>query len=249
MILNLNDHGKNIYHFTSARKALMYILPTMQLKLSSLTELNDPKENQTFGFNDIFSEIEYNFKYFEIRNAFEQYIRNQCKVSCFSGDYMVNANHFKFGFEHPNLWTHYADDYKGVCLVFDKSTILNEANINNINSFHDDVKYSELIIYPQISPDVFTQDINEYLRSYLCSNLSPFFYQKYLNWDNEHENRIVKFGEENKLSIKKSLIGIIIGTYFDSGLNSLLQKLNYQDIWIEQIKIIEGRLLPVLYDF
>ena len=87
-------------------------------------------------------------------------------------------------------------------MVFDKSEIRKEANTNNINSFHDEVKYSEFIIYPQISPDVFKMDLNEYLTNYLCTNVGPFFYQKYLNWNNEHENRIVLIGDDEKTPIK-----------------------------------------------
>ena len=218
--------------------------------MTSLIDLNDPKENQTFGFWNIFSGIEDDFRSLEIRNEFECYINNSWRVACFSEDYLVtNTNHIKLGYDHPNMWAHYADKYKGICLVFDKSELFREANIDNINFFYDEIKYCELIEYPQFNPELFKEKSNIYFTRYLTENLGPFFFQKYLNWDNEHEKRIVHFGDKSMISVKNSFRGIIVGTYFDIALIPLLRIVSNHDLWIEQIKIVDGRLFPIPFEF
>ncbi|MDS1031376.1 hypothetical protein RDV77_01900 [Porphyromonadaceae sp. NP-X] len=36
---------RKLYHFTTTEKAIQYILPFCKLKMNSLGEMNDPKEN------------------------------------------------------------------------------------------------------------------------------------------------------------------------------------------------------------
>ena len=54
----MSNFNQSVYHFTTAPTALMYILPTLNLKLSSLTDVNDPKENKSFGFGSIYEDFE-----------------------------------------------------------------------------------------------------------------------------------------------------------------------------------------------
>lgn len=245
MHLTVEDYDRYLFHFTPSSKALDYILPSMSLKLSPITEMNDPKENKTFGFGDIYTDFEDNFELTKIQNAFEQYLTENCKLACFASDHLLEFNNFvKFGYDHPPMWSHYANKYTGVCLVLDKKKILEL--LDNESFFIKDIKYSHLIKYPSMSPELYEKNSIQYFKKYITENIDSLFFQKFNDWNYEHETRIFHLGDQNYFSIKGALVGIFIGTEFDKKLIDLLINLTSEnDIWIEQIKIKDGRLFPI----
>lgn len=51
MIINVADHKKYLYHYTSAQAAIEYILKGRTLRLSSHSSTNDPKERKGWLFD------------------------------------------------------------------------------------------------------------------------------------------------------------------------------------------------------
>ncbi len=119
---DINDYDKFIYHFTTAEKALLYILPNLRLKLSPYPNTNDPKENKSFAFDDLYKKVD-DFKKAEVQRSFELVLKEYCKVICFSADYEEKGEGkpwYKCDLLHPNVWAHYGDAYKGICLIINK---------------------------------------------------------------------------------------------------------------------------------
>lgn len=88
-----------LYHFTSAVHGIDNIIKK-RLKISLISELNDPFEHMPFALHDK-----------NVRDAIIFVKQNMAKTAgllCFSRNW-----------SNPVQWGHYADRHKGVCLGFD----------------------------------------------------------------------------------------------------------------------------------
>ena len=237
------DYGKNIYHFTRIETALLYILPSHNLKLTSLLESNDPKENRTFGFWSILSEVDMS-KHQTIKHAFQVFLHKNCKHLCFSQDYKKNR-FFVPGFRHPTMWAHYADNSKGVCLVINREKFLLE-NSKLINS---KIKYKSILDFPSIDWRQWEKGENSYLEKFVNKNANKLFFQKHYHWSNEHELKFIEIGQIEYCSIQNSLVGVYLGPDFDSKLNNLiLELMKPYNGQIERLIIEDGEFFasPIL---
>jgi hypothetical protein len=250
MFQDLTDFNQSIYHFTTASTGLMYILPTLNLKLSSIVDVNDPKENKSFGFGSIYTEFEDWHKETWAKITFESFIKKTCKLTCFCGDYTIKENgtdFLKFGFDHPTMWAHYADSYRGMCIVLDEQAFKDQIGIDNDKFFFDSIQYRNIIDFPPIIKNDYDEDRAGYFEKYIKKNHESFFFQKYCHWSHEHEKRLVHIGKQEFISLQNSLKGIYIGPEFDKRLDNLLDLIIKKDIWISQLKIKDGNLFPIDY--
>ena len=88
-----------LYHFMKEEYALKAI-SHKRLKIALLDQLNDP-----FEFVSIQSTDDQVKQVFELTKVD---LSQKCGILCFSRD-----------FKNPLLWSHYSDNHKGVCLVFE----------------------------------------------------------------------------------------------------------------------------------
>jgi hypothetical protein len=182
------DFDKYIYHFTTVEKALLYILPSLKLKLSPYLNTNDPKENKTFGFWNIFENCN-DFKRDEIEKAFKIFLENYCKLICFSLDYTISKNNTDFyisGFNHPTMWAHYGDNYRGICIVLDQN-IFQTDNFQKNDDLFDFVNYESVLKFPSINQDEWKKRQDDYFKEFLIENAKEFFFTKYFHWQSENE--------------------------------------------------------------
>ena len=236
------DYDKYLYHFTTAEKALCYILPSLELKLSSISHTNDPKENKLFGAWDIFEHVP-DFQYIKLDKPFTEFINNKCKVACFSHDYKIRGRNYS-GYDHPAMWAHYANRYSGVCLVFYKRILIKDIALLPDTKYNN-VSYGPSFSYPRIDSNRFQKEGEMYLKKYLLANSKKLFFKKHSHWSHEHEARIFHIGDTTSFSILKSLAGIYIGYDFDTNLIKTLKSLMPNNTCIEKITIDNGRLFPI----
>ena len=207
---------------------------------------NDPKENKTFGFWNIFENCN-DFKRDEIEKAFKIFLENYCKLICFSLDYTISKNNTDFyisGFNHPTMWAHYGDNYRGICIVLDQN-IFQTDNFQKNDDLFDFVNYESVLKFPSINQDEWKKRQDDYFKEFLIENAKEFFFTKYFHWQSENEKRFVHLGSKKYCSIENSIAGVFLGYDFDDNLISLLQKLLPKNTWIEKISIIDGRLFPI----
>lgn len=231
-----------IYHYTSLQKGLEHILKDMKLRLSPLSEVNDPREYQILHpyFPDTDSNKEeenqeYLNKIHEIRDYFDKF-RNNHKVLCFSRDseqLFHVPQHYKRiyrGFNKPTLWSHYADNHTGLCLIFDKDKLIESLN-NNLGSEKEYKIYKHnLINYETLEnhieklgikyEDIIKQGLEEVLDDFISHNLANFLFTKTLDWQVENEFRIMVYTNSDErylyLPVNDSLCGIVMGARLSS---------------------------------
>jgi len=155
------DPCKYVYHFTSANTAAA-ILSTRTVRCSRFCDLNDPKESKNWSINYSARDasIDLATRYdIEINRHFRENVR----VSCFTADSANGAeipphlrstseifrSRSRRGFAHPRMWAMYADNWRGVCFVFDRNLLRDSAmrfaESRSASFLSDIVSYVEIL--------------------------------------------------------------------------------------------------------
>jgi hypothetical protein len=188
----IESQSKLIYKFASVNVFNLRNIILSELYFSSPEKLNDQFEgiikisNPDFtpsklSLNDYIqsNQLEWLYNENEVkRNGFSKFflnswrysLRNRFGISCFS----------KTMFE-PLMWSHYADNYKGFCLVFDKEELFEGLKELGYSTEFHEIDYKNI---PTVS--LFEEDDKFKFKS--DHNL---FKYKSSNWSYEKEVRIV----------------------------------------------------------
>lgn len=181
---------KKLYHFTKFESAIK-IITSRQLWFSNLRRMNDGHENSKIIFGNGIVKIR------EIEKEIYKYqqISLTQDTRCYKG------------FELMQMWGLYADNCRGVCLVFDKDSLIKECTKNGIT-------YSEVRYDYSLSSDFASNAMNvECIPSEIEKNLNTLFYHKSRVWEHEQEFRLIKrCNNDNqlKLNIHDSLKFVIL---------------------------------------
>ena len=108
-------NNEYLYHFTSSEN-LIRILETMSLKLSDFKKLNDLNENNI---------PHYYFINGRRLAQTKNYIKNHCKILCFSQDYLYKHRLLR-GINHPRMWAQYAQNSTGACIIINENLFLKQ---------------------------------------------------------------------------------------------------------------------------
>lgn len=225
-----------LYHYCCLETAKNYILPTNNLLLSNIVNTNDPRENKHFTFRSEskgMTNDEITIKNSEV-NAL---LKKNCKTLCFSQDYKG-----KWGCASSQMWAHYGDKHRGICLELDKKAFIKE-NPHIDWSLFKNVKYVNHKI-PKISDKPNDNPFNQKTINYISAkkagfenyvlnvfrkkHLDYFYFTKNKEWESEREIRIIHFGDDSIkefCSIKGSLRNIHLGIKFDDAELPSIQKL------------------------
>lgn len=225
-----------LYHFTTADTFLNHILESGKLRFSPYFKTNDPKETLPWHFTLSSSYFEKYFKYNEItvdpikkrffdesQHQIQNKIRKNAKIACFSKDHFDKGIKDARGYNHPRMWSQYAENHTGVCLIINKnvfdSSLYNTYQRHKI--FKGEVKYDYTPLNFRIL-DALNIDINEYttndIEELTNTKINEFkdiyFFTKHFDWSNEYEYRYVIIHDSNEYAfvpILEALEGIIFG--------------------------------------
>jgi hypothetical protein len=218
-----------------------------------MTNSNDPREYKKFVFvasywpsNTVYDRINQD----EINSKI---LRDDCKFISFSKLY----NDY-FGFEYSNMWAHYGERHKGICLKIHKEkfereneTIIKRGSINSVTYYELDLSkqfYHPEVQYPQNqSQDAF----KSYLRNeFRHENMEFLYFLKREEWFTEHEVRLVIFSdskEKEYCSIRDSLAGIILGLDYNSKNDHRIYSFS-QDIPFSKMDYTGDRIVEKAYN-
>lgn len=131
--LDLLEPGRFFYHYTTWHAASEHILPTGRLRLSPYELMNDPLEAQPpsigagvtlpSGDDELLSLA--GLKHVEVQEAVAR-IRRHSKLlslavdSPWATEIKGSDRRFGMGWARAPMWQHYADNHRGVCLIFDR---------------------------------------------------------------------------------------------------------------------------------
>jgi len=114
-----------LYHYTTAQTAAYKILTAMMLRMGSFQALNDPREAKTWPFRIYFRSPKSNLRFQStLFDEISTYITSKSLILyCTRDDPTVTEQDddrvLRSGCGHPRMWSQYADNHKGVCLVLD----------------------------------------------------------------------------------------------------------------------------------
>lgn len=232
--------NRNLYHFTSAKIAIDYILKNNEIRFSNLYNLNDPKESRSWPFK-IYDEIDsstFTKVTNDLFNQIDDYIKKTWFVACFKEEFDVDKNDddsMKRAFYDMRMWAQYGDNHKGVCLIFDHDKFISSLNKDE-KVIHFEGKINYLETRPQILPDPFRLSYRRLSSGNLCDYIDEisfiynrlFFFTKFASWRDENEYRVVIHKKNCDKEyffhpLDDSISGVIVGNSIsDKDLNAIL---------------------------
>jgi len=114
---------KCVYHYTRSDTAAEYILPSMSLRMGLFEKLNDPREAKTWPFKFYARSPELRFDPEIFRAASEFVTKRSLILCCTRDDPAAKGEPLRMGFGHPRMWSQYADNHRGICLVLDQEDL------------------------------------------------------------------------------------------------------------------------------
>ncbi len=239
---------EEVFHYTKNCNAIE-ILSEKQIRLGQFKDTNDPRESRKWaefpadylGVAPI-SERDL-IKFGESKKRLNDEINNiklrEWKVLCVSMNHpglKKHDNPFYLGNCRPNMWAHYGENHKGVCLKLN-GKILNQ-RIDELKRkkgcyiFRGKVKYNDSDLQKSIvfrtSFGQLSQDLNQEIRNHLKDNYREYFLLKARDWQTEYEFRWIVFSADDApeyISIEGAIEGVIIGDNYPKGYISLIRKL------------------------
>lgn len=224
-----------------------YILEKSQLKFSSLTETNDPIEivKKEMTFRRYTESGLINKDKFENTTIKLKWSIMNTKIACFCRDTKYNQKKdelaFNKGYLRPRMWAQYADDQKGICIVFDKSKLLQQClrTKDNDRDYNFQLKkgpidYTNGVIRLQRIFDISDADLELTERQFFQKKEKYLFRTKFLDFQDEHEFRIIFIPHKNQkkdnteicqdiyVDITDTITGIICGYKFNSIYNDII---------------------------
>ena len=223
---------KFLYHYTSAARALTNILPSMTLRLGPLKDLNDPREAKTWPFN-IYSRSPASNSSFKTSMFADisSYITITSLVLCCTRDdptvTETDADRdIRSGYGHPRMWSQYADNHRGVCLVLDLTRLQQEIStqFQIYPTHHGPVSYLSSVYAPRTAGtdraydltylEDLLVDYKPFVDNHVAQNFRVLFFTKHSDWQDEWEYRWVMRKDDGKpvlLSVSNCLKAVILG--------------------------------------
>jgi hypothetical protein len=190
-------------HYTSPQVAFEHVLPEGRIRLSPYRRMRDPAENKdivpgTGGYGidaDTFDESVCAM-IGEIKAR-----RDRCRVLSLTHNDASARETFGCCWARPRMWEQYADEHRGVCLLFDAERLtraMEDAfSAHQIQSWFGDVDYTEAGLAGSrlrylSDPRIFDAGQRaDAVTQFIERNAHDFFGLKTDDFKTEHEYRIV----------------------------------------------------------
>ncbi len=220
-----------VYHYTSCSTLLEKILPSFQLRLSTFSKTNDPREYKewTFAFgarNNFGKDLQLD----EIEKRASELLKGTCRLLCTTADAPDSAgvsidNIYGRGFCRPRMWAQYAENHRGACLVFDRAQLdrgIREAFISR-SILSGAVAYVNRPRAPDLrAPNAFILDadairvwgLEKATDIHFSSFYKGLFFEKAKDWSDEREYRWLVRGRDNEdlfVNVKEVMKGVMVG--------------------------------------
>jgi hypothetical protein len=200
--------------------------------MNLFANVNDPRESKAWLFTLSCPSISPSHEdFFRLQEDASQLIKDTCKVLCLSRDdpdvvLDTPFSIFDRGLAHPRMWAQYAENHKGVCLIFEKEKLANRIKMElgqKGTIYTGPIVYSNLM-WPEDN-EAFEFDYDEIgkagLAKYVDLHVEKYhnnlFFHKARDWSHEWEYRFILRGSSASyeyVSIEDSLVAICIGADF-----------------------------------
>ena len=234
------DSDRYLYHYTSFETALK-ILYYDELKISPISRTNDTTE-QKYRINYDFPISDYQ----EDQGKFEDYLKKWMqfsKILCFSQDRTNKDSSTEKtikdlfdvsgrGFALPRMWAQYSSNNAGVCLIFEKESLVEKTKHFFPEAICQKVEYYEWDKNYKLSKELFDNLLQKMTHNDrsgyftfllkedkdLCDYL---YFSKIKDWEGEKEYRFLvpdNSSNQSSFQIEKvldNLKGVVVGEWMD----------------------------------
>lgn len=236
LFYNITSPDEFLYHYTNEDALFNKILPRNNLRMGPIACTNDPRETKDwqFGlgtnrhFNDLSEE-----KWAQLEKGATRATKKHAKLICFTVD-SENASHilidhiWERGFCRPRMWAQYAQDHKGVCLIFDHKKLRSSLQATcPPGSFliGSNVTYRNRSQAPSLknNPFILSYDLCESMgvenavQLHVRHYWKELFFEKSVDWSQEREFRWLMWDQvhaDHLFNFADSLKGIVVGAHF-----------------------------------
>lgn len=238
---------KELFHYTTKEAALEHILLTGKILLNPLRKTNDPRESKALitimiEFLATMAKKELGVNLDTLRRLLDNQVeaerRNDWKILCFSMskdkalsvfDETSTHHHFKLGGCRARMWSQYAKNHTGVCLVFDGHKLASAISKQHSKKVikHGPVKYSDglypsqndfkKLVVASLPQEKNTDALHTAAQRYIKRNYKYLFLRKYSDWRDESEYRWIIHSPNKEVefvTIRDSISAVILGESF-----------------------------------
>lgn len=243
---HLKSDTRYLYHYTKSVTLAERILHSQTLRIGPIVATNDPRETKDWIFglgarNGFGATTDDEFTSIEQEST--SIAKNCCKVICFAqdapgaGGMGVDGIYLR-GFCKPRMWAQYADNHTGACLVFDRMKLAHavRTSISTASTlFQGEVTYANRSRAPNLQTSPFVLDFDEIkrsgiertVRSHIARFWRELFFEKLLDWRDEHEYRWVLWETdrtEHVFAYADALDAVLLGPGFPGHLHATISK-------------------------
>ena len=240
---------KEVFHYTKNCGAIK-ILSEKRIRLGQFKDTNDPREARKWTIpceylgvapmpKDLMRFDEGVKRLNDEINKLRLQEWKVLSVSMHHPQQKKSDNPFYLGNCRPNMWAHYGENHKGVCLKLNGKML--DQRIKELKRekrcevFLGKVRYNDLEllkpIYFRTSFEQLSQDHDQEIRNHLKDHYREYFLLKASDWVTEHEFRWMVFSREDApehISIEEIIEGVVIGADYSKEDMSLIKKLSHE---------------------
>lgn len=205
-----------VYHYTKFENALRIILSN-KLKFGKLSGMNDYIESKKIiGIN-------YNHKSQQTKSiltAIDEYLSGIGQISLTNG-------RGKHGYDIEPMWSHYADNGRGACIILNRNKLMNIAKKHNC--------WKRLVSYRKRLSHWYVTNIKSEgeIESFFSQHRKSIFFEKSTDWKYEQEYRIICTNSKmESISLDDCIMGVVL---FGSAMSSI--EYNEKKNILEKLKV------------
>jgi hypothetical protein len=216
-----------IYHYTNYNTAIEYILYENTLLFSKVNRTNDPLEFESIihcaGWNGNI-DVDERWRLIEIGKESNHIVKNKFKICCFCIDKDIDeftdyVPHINKGYCRSRMWSQYGGSHKGVCLVFNKSRLLEIIKKDFDYVVAEEITYkNDLSNLLDITSIEYETDRDTIPLERVKKYIHEYLFQKLADYKSEQEYRIAVYADDESnstlVNFEDSLVGIILGVRF-----------------------------------
>lgn len=239
--LPLMEYGRYLFHYTRWDTASEAIIPSGKLRLSPYLRMRDPLEALAPMLG---AGVSYAPGNQEAANGMGRAhdeaqeelgrLRRCTKVLSMTADAAWAAQlpeydrRFGLGWARARMWEQYADDHRGICLIFArepfKDLVLGQLHARAQNVRAAAVRYTRTGLAGSLASSIMLtheEPGSDQARQHLTKHADEYFFLKLTDWESEHEYRFVEPSESEDYSyveFRSTLVGFIAGHKFPAEL-------------------------------
>lgn len=190
-------------HYTKSEAAFQHILQDQALRMSPYARMRDPLENRQLAFvsaNEV-GNLQAEDSLLDLGWLIQQ-VRDRMVLLSLTGDaedgYRPEHEPFMRAWARARLWEQYAENHAGVCIVFDRESILEDLSAHLTArgpTAGKTVDYSPRGFTDTATSQVDLTRFNPYdlpaLAQFVLERQHDLFFVKALDWKSEHEFRVI----------------------------------------------------------